>query len=254
MPNIDHSVRGDGEPLVLIHGLFGTRENLGALTRLLSEHYKVYAIDLPNHGKSAHLDHADLGVLANEVNTWMEQLGLSSAHIFGHSLGGKTAMELALSQPEKVKKVVVADIAPVQYENRHTNVFAGLMNVPLATLQSRVEAEKVLAEHIEEKAVRSFLLKNLVKNKNGGFQWRMNLQGLYDSYPSLVRANREGKWDGDTLFLKAENSDYILPEHRCEILSRFPNTQLKVVSGTGHWLHAEKPELIARLALRFYQS
>lgn len=252
--HIDHSVRGEGEPLLLIHGLFGTRENLGALARLLSEHYKVYSIDLPNHGKSVHLDHADLAVLAESVDRWMDQVGLASALVLGHSLGGKAAMELALSQPERVKKLVVADIAPVQYGHRHTDVFAGLMGVDLDVLASRVDAEQVLAEHIEEKPVRSFLLKNLQKRQDGKYQWRMNLQGLYDCYPSLVKANRIGTWQGETLFLKAENSDYILAEHRDEILSRFPKTELKIVSGTGHWLHAEKPELIARMVNRFFQA
>jgi esterase len=163
-------------------------------------------------------------------------------------------MELALAYPERVQKLVVADIAPVHYEHRHNDVFDGLRSISLEGLQSRVDADKTLAERVTEKAVRSFLLKNLQKGSDGRFQWRMNLEGLYSAYPELIRANRAGVWQGQTLFLKAEHSDYIQASHRDDILSRFPKTELKVVSGTGHWLHAEKPELIARLVSRFYQS
>jgi len=249
--SLDYSVRGTGEPLVLIHGLFGTRENLGAIARHLAEAFTVYSVDLLNHGRSAHRDDLNLPLLAESIHHWMEEVGLDAAHVFGHSLGGKAAMELALSEPERVKKLIVADIAPVTYENRHVDVFDGLLAIDLQNLQSRAEADAILQRSVPEKPVRSFLLKNLQKDANGNFGWRMNLQGLYKSYPELLKQNSIAKFERPVLFLKAENSDYITVDYREAILSRFPSTDLKVVSNTGHWLHAEKPELIARLIRKF---
>lgn len=252
--SIDHSVRGCGEPLVLVHGLFGTRENLGAIAKHLSTAFQVYSIDLPNHGRSAHINEFDLRVMADEIRHWMQKTGLDSAHFFGHSLGGKAAMELALLYPDCVQKLVVADIAPIHYEHRHEGVFAGLLAIDLDVLSSRTEADQTLAEHVPEKPVRSFLLKNLQRRGDEGFYWRMNLSAIHAHYANLVRGNHDARFDRPVLFLKAEHSDYIQSEHREAIISRFPNTELKVVSNTGHWLHAEKPELIARLVARFLQA
>lgn len=250
---IDYSTRGEGEPLVLVHGLFGTRENLGAIAKILSESFTVYSVDLPNHGRSAHVDEFDLRHMADALAAWMDRIELKSAHFFGHSLGGKAAMELALVYPDKVQKLVVADIAPVEYEHRHEGVFTGLLAIDIDALDSRVTADKVLAETVPEKPVRSFLLKNLQRN-DGKFEWRMNLKSIHKNYAELVRGNHEACFDRPVLFLKAQNSDYIKSEHREDIVSRFPNTELKVVSNTGHWLHAEKPELIARLVARFLKA
>lgn len=248
---IDYSVRGEGAPLVLIHGLFGTRENLGAIAKLLSDSYTVYSVDLPNHGRSAHVDEFDLQHMADALNTWMQAIELDQAHFFGHSLGGKAAMELALVYPERVDKLVVADIAPVHYEHRHEGVFSGLLSIDLDALDSRVTADKVLAETVPEKPVRSFLLKNLQRTEGGAFEWRMNLKAIHQNYAELIRGNHQARFERPVLFLKAEHSDYIQSEHREDIVTRFPNTELKVVSNTGHWLHAEKPDLIARLVNRF---
>ncbi|WP_370979754.1 alpha/beta fold hydrolase [Agaribacterium sp. ZY112] len=251
---IDYSVRGEGEPLVLIHGLFGTRENLGAIAKLLSEQFCVYSIDLPNHGRSGQIDDFDLHSMADGIYAWMQSIELSSAHFFGHSLGGKAAMELALNYPASVISLIVADIAPVAYEHRHEGVFSGLLSVDLNTLNSRIEADKVLAQTIPEKPVRSFLLKNLQKDELGKFQWRMNLVAIHTHYADLIKGNSEAVFNKPVLFLKAENSDYIKSDYREAIVSRFPKTELKVVSNTGHWLHAEKPELISRLVLRFLKA
>jgi len=249
---LDFSVRGEGPALVLIHGLFGTRENLGALARVLSESFTVYSLDLPNHGRSSHIDHFNLSDMASAVITWMDEQALQSAHFFGHSLGGKVAMEVALTASTRVERLVVADIAPVKYGQRHQDVFDGLLAVNLDAISSRVDAEEILAKTISTKAVRSFLLKNLQRDANGKFYWRMHLQALYDNYANIIDGNLDTTSDCPALFLKAENSDYIVPEYRDAIVRRFPNAQSKVVSNTGHWLHAEKPELVALLAKNFY--
>lgn len=250
--SIDHSERGQGEPLVLIHGLFGTRENLGAIAKKLSESFHVFSIDLPNHGRSGHFDQLTLSEMASLVSEWMHTQNLDSAYFFGHSLGGKVAMELALTEPQKIKRLVVADIAPVKYEHRHTNVFKGLLSIDPANLKSRVDADFALSALVPEKPVRSFLLKNLQKSTQaGGFEWRMNLNGIHNSYADMISANSDRCVDVPVLFLKAEHSDYILAEHQTDIQKRFSDASFKQVANTGHWLHAEKPDLIARLTNRF---
>lgn len=244
-------VAGEGKPLVLLHGLFGSLENLGAIARLLASEFTVYSVDLPNHGRSSHNSGVDLAFMADAVWQWMAQEGLPGAGIVGHSLGGKVAMEVALAHPDHIAKLVVIDVAPVPYPPRHHDVFAGLNAIRPAELASRAEAEAFMAPHVKEPAVRSFLLKNLVKGEEG-FRWRMNLKDIQREYPKLIDENRaDGVFEAPVLFLKGEASDYILPDYHEAITGRFPAAQFKVIADTGHWLHAEKPELVATLIRKF---
>lgn len=250
---LNHSERGEGPPLVLIHGLFGSLENVGALARRLSESFHCYSVDLPNHGRSPHLASQTLSTMAEQVQQWMQAQDISSAAFVGHSLGGKVAMELALKHPEKVERLAVLDIAPVQYHSRHDDVLSGLMAIEPSKIKKRADAEEILAQHVQEPAVRSFLLKNLARAESG-FYWRINLKGIVADYAQLIKANCQGRYDGPALFLKAQNSDYITEAHRAELLQRFSHPQFKVVAETGHWLHAEKPDLVAALIKRFLQA
>lgn len=245
------TVVGDGPPLVLIHGLFGSQENLGALARNLKQSFCVYSLDLPNHGRSSHGDKVDLKTMKEAVCSWMDDARLASAAIVGHSLGGKVAMEIALNEPTRAETLVVMDIAPVAYDPHHNSIFAALEALDLATYTRRNEIDLTLSQAIPETAVRSFLLKNLARAESGGYQWRMNLNALSRDYPQLIRENTEAVYDGATLFLKGGTSDYLKSEHQTAVVSRFPAAEFKVVAGTGHWLHAEKPELVASLIKKF---
>jgi esterase len=243
---------GEGEPLVLIHGLFGSLENLGGIARLLAEDFAVHSLDLPNHGRSKHTSAMSLASMAADVLAWMDEQGLEQAHMLGHSLGGKVAMEVALTHPERVASLVVVDIAPVTYSPHHNDVFKGLLAVDPAQIESRAEADKALKPYVPELPVRSFLLKNLVKEPDGGFAWRMNLPVINQEYEQLIAANRaDARYPGPTLFVKGGDSHYIQEKHREDIISRFPQAAVRIVPETGHWLHAEKPELVARLVKRF---
>lgn len=244
---------GSGPPVILVHGLFGSLENLGGISRLLTQDFSVYSLDLPNHGRSPQSTGADLDFMARALRDWMLQRGLSDAFVVGHSLGGKVAMELALTNPDLVRGLVVLDIAPVAYQARHEAVFRGLKAIDPTQLQSRDEAEQILARHVPEAAVRSFLLKNLVREA-GGFHWRMHLADLEAQYPRLIQANRDGIFPGPVLFLKGGDSDYISPDHRLWVLQRFPGAQYRVIAGAGHWLHAEKPGLVAAQIKTFLQK
>ena len=232
---------GEGPPLLLLHGLFGSLENLGVLSRDLSQHFSVYALDLPNHGQSEHSASTSIPELCGQVKAWLDTQGLHEIVAVGHSLGGKIAMELALTYPSLVKQLVVLDIAPVKYASHHNKIFQGLLSIEPEALQTRGDADKQLSEYVGEAAVRSFLLKNLEK-REGAYRWKMNLPILHRDYGQLIESNCEGEWPGQALFVRGGSSDYILEEHLPEIRSRFPQAKVETVAETGHWLHAEKPQ------------
>ncbi|MBV2129788.1 alpha/beta fold hydrolase [Rheinheimera sp. SM2107] len=245
---------GSGEPLVLIHGLFGSYENLAGVARALSDQWQIISIDLPNHGQSPHAEQMDYPGMVADLAATLDSLELTKVAMLGHSLGGKLAMAFALAYPERVTKLIVADIAPVNYPRSHQNVFAGLNAVKLTEISSRGDADKQLAEHISEVGVRQFLLKSLHKSAEG-FNWRFNLPALEQSYDQLLKAPQsDSKYSGPVLFIKGAESDYILPQHRPQILSYFPAAEAKIINGTGHWLHAEKPAAFARLVRDFLLS
>ncbi len=242
---------GEGSPLVLLHGLFGSLENLGVLARPLSEHFCVHAVDLPNHGRSMHTASLSLSVLAETLAEWMDQQGLEKAHFVGHSLGGKAAMEFALRWPERVDSLSVLDIAPVPYSAHHDAVFKALHALDVTAVKTRQDADQQMQAYLEDASLRSFLLKNLQKDKEGKFHWRINLSVIARDYANILEGNRAGIYSGPVLFLKGETSPYILKEHQQAIHSCFPHAQFRIISGTGHWLHAEKPELVSKSLLKF---
>ena len=249
---LNYKTQGSGPPILVLHGLFGMLDNWKSIANQLETDYSVYLLDLRNHGRSPHVETMSLHSMAQDLRSWMDQQGLASAHFVGHSLGGKAVMELALEAPERCQKLAVIDIAPVAYGPHHTDVFAGLAAVDVSALTHRSQADVILQPYVPELAVRSFLLKNLSKGQQG-FSWRMNLPVIHRDYPALIAANRTTNtpFSGDVLFVKGGDSAYILEEHRQAITARFSNAKLRRVTGTGHWLHAEKPEHVAQLLVRF---
>lgn len=242
---------GQGPALIILHGLFGTWENWGAQIKMLAEQYDVIAADLRNHGASPHSDELSYHLMAEDVIELMDKQQLDKVLLLGHSMGGKVAMQLAMDHPARVRKLIVADIAPVNYGRHHDDVFQGLFNVELEGLKSRSAADKQLAEHVEIPGVRAFLLKNLQRDKDGNFGWKMNLEALHREYHEISAAPQQGRYEGPTLFIKGGDSDYLKPEYAEAIQSRFPDASFKIIEGTGHWLHAEKPAAFNRIVERF---
>lgn len=250
------TVRGKGPPVVLLHGLFGSGSNLGALSRALQDSFSVYSVDLPNHGDSDWLEEADLATIASALADWLAHRGLARARFVGHSLGGKVAMQLALAQPDRVAALVVADIAPVAYPPHHDTVFAALDAVAAAQCSSRQAAAEIMAQHLQEEQVIQFLLSNLRRDGAAGiYRWRFNLEGLKRGY-AAVRAEPAGHraFPGPVLFIKGGDSDYIRAEHRSHILSLFPAAEMKIMPGCGHWLHVQRPSLFNSLVGRFLRD
>ena len=252
---LHHRVSGAGQPLILLHGLFGMGDNLSMIARPLSEHFEVYQLDLRNHGRSPRASSMTFSEMAGDVLAFMDSYQLQKPHVLGHSLGGKVAMQLALEHPDRVDRLVLADIAPVAYNGNHDEVFAGLAAVDLTAIGSRRDAEEVLKAYIAEVGVRLFLLKSLYRNAEGQYAWRMNYEALQDCYEGMRAGNSaEQAFGGPTLFIKGENSAYIQEKYRDSIEQLFPNAQLKEIQDTGHWLHAEKTETFNTIVMQFLSA
>ena len=254
--NLHHSVigreEGEAPSVVLLHGLFGMGGNLGAVARSLQETFRVYSVDLPNHGRSDWLEPSDIPGMAGCIVHWMAQQQLEHAHFVGHSLGGKIAMQVALHEPSRVDSLCIADIAPVSYPRRHDAVLGALTAVASARCRSRSEAAKIMAQTLQEESLIQFLLMSIARDKQGIYQWRFNLEGIVENY-GAIRAGLEADetFTSDVLFIKGGDSDYILPEHRSAIMALFPKATVKVMPDCGHWLHAQQPRLFNSIVGRF---
>ena len=247
-------ITGQGEPLVLIHGLFGSYENLGIIARSLQAHFQIVNLDLRNHGRSAHSQEMNYPLMANDVLETLDALGLTQVSVLGHSMGGKVAMQLALQAPQRVKKLILADISPVVNEPRHLGILQALQHINLSTLKDRRDADQQLSASVTELGVRQFLLKNLLK-EDDTFKWRLNLPALVANYPAILAApDAKGPYTGPVLFIKGGDSDYLMPSHQPQIQQLFPNAKAKVIQGTGHWLHAEKPAAFSKIVADFLLS
>ncbi|WP_417699221.1 alpha/beta fold hydrolase [Pseudoalteromonas lipolytica] len=252
---LNYQQSGQGSHVVLIHGLFGSLENLNVIAKALSENYTVTNIDLRNHGKSFHSDSMNYTVMAADVLELLNHLNINKAHIVGHSMGGKVAMQLALSYPERVEKLVVMDISPVANKPRHSAIFKGLNDVANSAVTDRKAADEILAKQIPELGVRQFLLKSFAKNEQGQYQWRFKLAVLDQQYENiLAQLDENDSCLCDTLFIKGNDSDYILAEHRPVIMALFPNSKAKIIHGAGHWLHAQKPLAVNKAISDFLAS
>lgn len=271
---------GEGRPVVLLHGLFGSGANLGALARSLRDGYRVLAPDLPGHGRSPTQVRYDLSGMAATLSAWLSREEVGKAHLVGHSLGGKIAMQLALEYPDQVRSLVVADIAPVSYPARHDAVFAGLAAVDAANCQNRDEADALLRREISDERVVQFLLGSLYRGDDRRYHWRMDVAGLQRDYAALSAApgevsatgagsahpgtgkaspgktspERFTRWSGEVLFIKGGASDYIRDAHRDAITALFPAAQVKVIPDSGHWLHVEKPNVFNGIVARFLEA
>ncbi len=248
---LNYKIEGEGQPILLIHGLFGNLDNLGLLARDLRQNYQVISVDLRNHGTSFHSQQHDYELMAQDVAELVNHLQLSSFAVVGHSMGGKVAMKLASLLPEKINQLVVLDMAPVAYnQSRHDNVFAGLKAVEQSMPSSRKQASDILAQHIEIEGVRQFLGKSLYNNE-GKMTWRFNVTSLWDNYWSILGWNPIEPIHTPTLFVKGGDSDYLTSEHQPHVQTQFHNAKAHVIANTGHWLHAEKPAEVLRAIRKF---
>ena len=236
------SAIGEGPDVVLLHGLFGMGGNLGALARSLQDRYRVHSVDLPDHGRSDWLDDASIPAYAEAVDRWMDGRRLEEVFLFGHSLGGKVAMQLALDDPGRVQRLVIADIAPVRYPSSHEAVFEALHAVASTACHSRGDAAALMASHLQEEMVIQFLLLSLKRDQDGIYRWRFNRNGLRHGYEALREPpGSEGSFDAPALFVAGALSNYVTNEHEAAVHALFSSAEITRMADCGHWLHAEKP-------------
>lgn len=246
---------GDGEPLLILHGLFGNQGNWGWHARRLADRYAVYGLDLRNHGASPHDANMSYPTMAADVIEWLDAQGMESCHLLGHSMGGKVAMQLAFSEPERVGKLLVADIAPVDYnvsatKSRHPALDA-MLRLPVQEMKSRAEADEYLRAAVPEDQVRTFLLTNLDRLPQG-FRWRLNLPAIEANLPALSGAPEASQpFGGPALFLFGEQSSYLHFNHQLEIRRLFPAAEIQLLKDAGHWLNVEQPQASLEAIERF---
>jgi pimeloyl-ACP methyl ester carboxylesterase len=245
---------GTGKPLVILHGLFGSADNWMSIAKGLEENYTLYLLDQRNHGDSPHSDTWNYEAMAADLKEFMEAEGLQKASFLGHSMGGKTVMKFALTYPEMVEKLVVADIAPRPYPVHHQTILEALNAVNIQNLQSRKEAEEKLAEYIPERGIRQFLLKNLTR-KEGAFAWKINLPVITKQIENVGEEIASDKsFSNPALFMGGANSDYIKSSDKEDIDKLFPDNHIIHIKNTGHWLHAEQPEAVISTLKTFLGS
>lgn len=245
---------GQGPPLVILHGLFGTLDNWQTLAKRWADDYTVYLVDQRNHGRSPHLDGMSYSLLAEDLSKFLDKEWIHKCHLLGHSMGGKTAMQFALDYPDQLDKLIVVDIAPKVYPAGHDEIFAALRSLDLDKLEKRSDAAAHLATRIPEPAVVQFLLKNLSRVPGAGFAWKMNLEVLYQHYDNIL-ANVEGDiFDGPTLFVRGGKSHYVADEDLKMIQKMFPIADLATINEAGHWVHAQSPDALYQLVFDFLEA
>lgn len=243
MKILHSKIIGQGSPFLILHGYFGMGDNWKSLANRFGEQFEVHLIDQRNHGRSFHADEFDYEVMVEDLYNYIEYHNLEKVVLLGHSMGGKTAMLFAVEYPELVDKLIVADISPRFYQPHHNEILRALNSVDFSIQNSRKLVDEKLAELIPEIGVRSFLLKNVYWKEKGQLDFRFNLQSLTENNSEVGKALPSfTNFEGKTLFLSGENSGYITQNEIPLIKAHFPNSEIKTVSGAGHWLHADNPK------------
>ncbi len=250
---LNYKVLGSGPPLVVLHGLFGMLDNWKTIAKSLSEEFSVYLIDIRNHGRSPHTDSHTYSEIAVDIYEWMKQMSIPKASFLGHSMGGKAVIQLAHDFPELIDQLIVVDIVPKRYSGGHEDIIAALSSVPIAKIQSRTEAQEILAQSIKEPGVILFLMKNLSRQKTGGFQWKMNLPVLASHYTEQIMDGNtlEESIEIPTLFIKGEASNYISADDIPLLNQCFTEYTIVSIEGAGHWVHADNPKKLLSVISEF---
>ena len=245
---------GSGEPLIILHGLLGASDNWIYHGKKFSDFFHVFLLDQMNHGNSPHSISLSYNSLAKDLYNFITLKKLSSVNILGHSMGGKVAMHFALKYPKLINKLIVVDIAPKDYKKngRYNDIIRGIISLPIDDIKSRRDADAFLSKYVPELEVRNFLLKNLKRQSLNQFLWKPNIKLINDKIEDLY------SWDSNNissnvnvLFIKGEKSNYIFNSDISIIKIYFPNSKLKIIRKSGHWVHVDSPNIFQSIVLRF---
>ncbi|WP_313158691.1 esterase [Kluyvera cryocrescens] len=237
----------NNSPIVLVHGLFGSLDNLGILARDLVADHDIIQVDMRNHGLSPRSEEMNYPAMAQDLLDTLDEHQIETATVIGHSMGGKAVMALTALAPERIDRLVAIDIAPVDYHvRRHNEIFAAINAVTNAGVATRQQAATVMREFLKEEGVIQFLLKSFVDGA-----WRFNVPVLWEQYPHIVGWEAIPAWDHPALFIPGGNSPYVTEAYRDDLLAQFPQAKAHVIAGAGHWVHAEKPDAVLRAIRRY---
>ena len=239
--------KGEGTPLVILHGLFGSADNWGTIGDRLSDSFDVLLVDQRDHGRSPHSDHITYPLMAEDVHELVTGLGLKDIILVGHSMGGKTAMAFAQQWPELLRHLVVVDISPREHDNAHDHILEALLSADLSRLKSRKEVEEQLSTLVPEPGVVQFLMKSLYWKEPDRLAWRMNVALLAKDLPHILAAVGSSTVRVPTLFIRGGKSDYITREDLPAIREQFPNSTVETIPYAGHWVHAQAPDEVMDL-------
>lgn len=253
--DLNYKKLGEGKPLIILHGLFGSLDNWLTLAKEFSEFREVYLIDQRNHGLSPHSDEFSYEAMAEDLHQFIQKHSIKKPAILGHSMGGKTAMTYALAHTADWDKIIVVDIAPKAYPVHHDNIIEALTGLDLDKISSRSDADEQLATHIHDNGQRQFLLKNLKRTSKGNYKWKMNLDVIEENLEAMSQGMKaQLATEKDVLFIRGENSEYIKDEDFILITQHFPNASIETIEGAGHWVHAEKPQELFSMVMDFLRN
>jgi esterase len=248
---LNFQVQGDGFPLIILHGFLGSLDNWRSVSKGLSVSYKVYNVDLRNHGQSPHDEIMSYPIMGDDLREFLDEHQIFEADMLGHSMGGKVAMQFALEHPARVTKLIVVDIAPKDYPPSQRSLLQALHDIKLQTFRSFGEIDAALAPAVRSPVLRQFLLKNLARDA-GAFRWKISLDALIRNYDELTKniVVRE-PFNKPTLFIRGGQSKYIQDEDLTIIKQLFPQAEISTIPNAGHWVHSDAPSEFLRIVNGF---
>lgn len=252
MEILHSKIIGEGTPLIILHGYFGMGDNWKSLGNKFGKIFQIHIIDQRNHGRSFHSSEFSYDHLVEDLAHYIHHYNLEKVVVLGHSMGGKTAMLFAVTYPQLIDKLIIADISPRDYQPHHNEILKALNSVDFSIHNSRKLIDQKLSEYIPEIGVRSFLLKNVYWKEKGVLDYRFHLQSLTENNDEVGKPLPAFSiFEGETLFLAGGNSEYITKNDEPIIDAHFPNSQIKTIQNAGHWLHAEQPKQFYDLMMNF---
>lgn len=250
--NLAFEVVGKGHPLIILHGLLGSADNWRSISGRLGAHYRVFAVDLRNHGRSPHSDIFDYDVMAADLREFMEQQSLRSIALLGHSMGGKVAMKFAIEYSEQIDRLIIVDIGPKPYEPSKRYLLEALLSLDLTRYKSFANVDAALVPEVSNESLRKFLLKNIARDENGRLRWKVHLEVIYRNYDKLARGiTAERTFDKPTLFIRGSRSNYIIDDDMPLSRQIFPQADIATLPEAGHWVHVDTPEEFLQAVLKF---
>jgi pimeloyl-ACP methyl ester carboxylesterase len=252
---LNYKVFGDvGEDIIIIHGLLGSLDNFQTIAKQLSETYRVWLLDMRNHGRSFHSEEMNYEVMVEDVHEFMKSHQLAHAHLIGHSMGGKVAMNFALTYPELVNDLIIIDIGPKKYEGDHQVILKTMKDISLNDFSERSEIEEKISEKIHSQKIVQLMMKNLGRDQNTFF-WKPNVEVILKNYRLLMDTMPKHQiFNGKTVFIKGENSDYIEVDELEDFRKYFSEAQMMIVPNSGHWVHADQPEVFLQLLFKILNN